>query len=46
MEFTEEQAATIRELKGRGQEAAAIRQAQLWSRGAAAEAVADAVKKL
>lgn len=44
--FTEEQILTIKELKGRGQEAAAIRQAQLWSRGASAAAVAAAVKEL
>ncbi|WP_080793733.1 hypothetical protein [Corynebacterium pacaense] len=44
--FTAEQVQKLRELKERGQESAAIRQAQLWSRGSSAEAVAEAVRKL
>lgn len=44
--FTAEQVQKLQELKERRQESAAIRQAQLWSRGASAEDVADAVRKL
>ncbi|ALC06533.1 putative membrane protein [Corynebacterium deserti GIMN1.010] len=44
--FTDDQVTQLRELKSRGQEAAAIRQAQLWSRGSSNDAVADAVRKL
>ncbi|ANE04598.1 hypothetical protein [Corynebacterium crudilactis] len=44
--FTAEQVEQLQELKSRGQEAAAIRQAQLWSRGSSNEAVADAVRNL
>ena len=44
--FTADQVKQIQELKSQGQESAAIRQAQLWSRGASAEAVAEAVRKL
>ncbi|AGG67433.1 hypothetical protein H924_09985 [Corynebacterium callunae DSM 20147] len=44
--FSAEQTQQLVELKNRGQEAAAIRQAQLWSRGASNEAVADAVRQL
>ncbi|BAU96705.1 hypothetical protein N24_2443 [Corynebacterium suranareeae] len=44
--FTQDQVEQLKELKSRGQEAAAIRQAQLWSRGSSNESVADAVRKL
>ncbi|GFK19647.1 hypothetical protein KbCgl_22190 [Corynebacterium glutamicum] len=44
--FTQEQIDQLKELKSRDQEAAAIRQAQLWSRGSSSEAVAEAVRKL
>lgn len=44
--FTADQVKQIQELKSQGQEDSAIRQAQLWSRGASAEAVAEAVRKL
>ena len=44
--FTKERVEQLKELKSRHQEAAAIRQAQLWSRGSSSEAVADAVRKL
>lgn len=44
--FTADQVRELQELKSQGQESAAIRQAQLWSRGASATAVAEAVQKL
>ncbi len=44
--FTADQVVQLQELKSKGQEGAAIRQAQLWSRGATNESVVEAVKKL
>lgn len=44
--FTADQVNQLQELKSQGQDSAAIRQAQLWSRGASAESVAEAVRKL
>lgn len=44
--FTVEQVRELQDLKNQGQEGSAIRQAQLWSRGASAESVAEAVRKL
>lgn len=44
--FTAEQVTQLQELKRQGQQSAAIRQAQLWSRGSSAESVAEAVRKL